>query len=1001
MNKSFLLFSALLLSFSSLYAGDTAVYFQQKVDSRIEVTLDDVSHYLRGTIVMEYHNNAPDTLREIYMHLWPNAYSNDRTAYNKQAVENGATDFYKAKKEDWGFIDSLDFTVDDVSASTLPTQHSDVIRLVLNEPIFPGDKIRIRTPFRVQIPTTFSRLGHAGQSYQITQWFPKPAVYDKNGWNPMPYLDQGEFFSEFGSYDVSITLPQNYVVIATGNLETPSEQIFLDELAHRDVSAFSKEKDIPSASALKTIRFTEDNIHDFAWFADKRWVVRKESFTIPETQSKVTAYAAFYPEHIKGWSKSIQNLKSTTLFYSKKVGPYPYQTIKAVEGPLIAGGGMEYPTVTIIIPTNNPQLVSQVITHEAGHNWFYGILANNERQHPWLDESINSFYEEAHVQDGFGVGKLIEESLTDHYRVTHQSQAVNEHATAFTHANYGLDVYKSGSLYFKYLNAYLGTETFDRAMRQYFDTYRFKHVYPIDMQQTFEQVSGEDLSWFFQDLLSHKGPVDFSIKKVKTEGNQTLLTVRNNSTIQLPALVLLQNGDADTPLSKVVKIPPFIGTTTVSIPNDGTTFTEAKISKDNYDNVANNNYYRKGSANHLKVTPFLHLNSNDAAYNYLSIAPALGYNTYDGFMLGALFHNISIPYRKFTYALAPMYGFRSKKAVGTGFLSYTQYTPHSKMLHHLEYKIEGKSFGYDDNDINDAARVTARYVKIAPQVTFTFQKPYARSPLTRSLIAKGYWVNEQNIDFNMDPIDSLYRPSLGSYQSQAYAKLQYNHQYESTYNPYGFKVEAQAGKSFIKLMAEANAKIDYHYQNKALYVRGFLGKFFKMSNAPLDYYRYRLTSTYSAANDYMYDHTFLARSENEGFWSRQIAMQEGGMKIPTLMYANQLGMSENWMGVVNVKSDLPLRNVPIRLFADISTFTDAKFNNPSGAKFLWNAGFEVYLSNVLQVYIPVVYSQDYKDYLKSIHGKNAFWGGISFQLNLNNINWSKPLESSGLMNLMR
>src|SRR3989338_3651463 len=169
----------------------------------------------------------------------------------------------------------------------------DICKIILNEPLKSGDKIIISTPFHVKIPSgSISRMGHIGQSYQITQWYPKPAVFDKNGWNQMPYLNQGEFYSEYGSFDVSITLPKNYVVGATGDLQTQSEIDFLNKKANQspeDIKAALLKKQGPrgktdfpdSDPEWKTIRYTQKNVHDFAWFADKRYIVLKGEVELP------------------------------------------------------------------------------------------------------------------------------------------------------------------------------------------------------------------------------------------------------------------------------------------------------------------------------------------------------------------------------------------------------------------------------------------------------------------------------------------------------------------------------------------------------------------------------------------------------------------------------------------------------------------------------------------------------------------------------------------------
>ena len=197
-------------------------YWQQQVNYTIDVSLDDKEHTLRGFEKIEYINNSPDTLRFIWIHLWPNAYKNDKTAYSDQLLENSSTKFYFSGKDQKGYINRLDFKVNNVTVVVEDhPQHIDIVKLLLPAPLAPGQKVLITTPFHIKLPYNFSRGGHDGQSYQATQWYPKPAVYDKTGWHPMPYLDQGEFYSEFGSFDVSImfliimwwVLPVNYKMV--------------------------------------------------------------------------------------------------------------------------------------------------------------------------------------------------------------------------------------------------------------------------------------------------------------------------------------------------------------------------------------------------------------------------------------------------------------------------------------------------------------------------------------------------------------------------------------------------------------------------------------------------------------------------------------------------------------------------------------------------------------------------------------------------------------------
>lgn len=255
-------------------------YFQQQVNYNINVELDDKNHTLKGIEYIDYFNNSPNDLEFIWFHIWPNAYKNNTTALAQQKIEDGNTELHFATEEERGYINGLDFKVNgEIVKWDYHPEHIDICKLFLNKPLRAGQSIRISTPFFVKIPNAkFSRLGHVGQSYMITQWYPKPAVYDKKGWHPIPYLDQGEFYSEFGNFDVSITLPSNYTIGSTGDLQNKEEITRLNNLAALTdtITKFSDDISFPeSDSNTKTLRYIQKNVHDFGWFADKRYHVLK------------------------------------------------------------------------------------------------------------------------------------------------------------------------------------------------------------------------------------------------------------------------------------------------------------------------------------------------------------------------------------------------------------------------------------------------------------------------------------------------------------------------------------------------------------------------------------------------------------------------------------------------------------------------------------------------------------------------------------------------------
>jgi hypothetical protein len=339
----------LLFIFLSCTLQLNAQYWQQQVNYTIDVSLNNIEYTLDGIVKMEYINHSPDTLSYIWIHCWPNAYKNDRTAFSEQLLANGRTDFYFSDKDKRGYINRLDFHVDGIRARMEDhPQYIDIIKVVLPRPLPPGEKILLTTPFHEQLAYNFSRGGHANGAFQVTQWYPKPAVYDKAGWHPIPYLDQGEFYSEFGDYDVRITLPKAYVVGATGELQP---------------SALVDDTKEPT----KTVRYTQNNVHDFAWFADKKFLVDHDTLQLPSGRI-IDIYAYYRPAAKPIWQYATRYIKDAVRFRSALVGEYPYNVVSAAEIKMGSPGGMEYPTITGITDQPTAKALDLIIEHEVGHN---------------------------------------------------------------------------------------------------------------------------------------------------------------------------------------------------------------------------------------------------------------------------------------------------------------------------------------------------------------------------------------------------------------------------------------------------------------------------------------------------------------------------------------------------------------------------------------------------------------------------------------------------------
>ena len=529
-----ILFIVFFLFYSNLFSQN---YFQQEVNYTIDVRLDVQKNELFADETIQYINNSPDTLRFIYFHLWVNAYKNNQTALCKQMMAYGNDALNKSKPS--GYIDSLDFKINNQKVVwNFLEEYIDICKIELTEPLLSGDTIIITTPFHVKIPSNeISRMGCDSESYQITQWYPKPAVYDKNGWNQMPYLDYGEYYSEFGSFDVSITIPKQYVVAATGNLKNNSELNWLNKLAEKNITG--AEYDNPSEKKNKTIRYTEDNIHDFAWFANKNYFVDKSSVKLANSDKEVTTWTFYTERNESLWKKATQYINDAIYYNSIWVGDYPYNNCTAVEGGLRAGGGMEYPTITVISSGWNDFSLERVIVHEVTHNWFYGIFGFNERIFPFLDEGLTSLYETRYVEKKYpDKNYSSRNNIPYHYteykiyrRISNSKEnyPLDTKTTDMKRWTYYSIAYGKAAHSFWYLMSYMGEE-FDKIMQLFFNEWKFKHPQPEDLHNHFKKNTKKDIDWFFEDVVKTVKIMDYAAIKIK---NNKLL-VKNNSMLICP-----------------------------------------------------------------------------------------------------------------------------------------------------------------------------------------------------------------------------------------------------------------------------------------------------------------------------------------------------------------------------------------------------------------------------------------------------------------------------------
>ncbi len=978
-------------------------YFQQKVDYKINVSLDDKKQRLAGDISMDYYNQSPDTLKFIYIHLWPNAYKNNRTAFSNQFTENGDRSFYFSKKEERGGIDSLLFKIDGQEVKwKFYGDQPDIAKLELPKPLAPGASMNISTPFRVQIPKSVSRLGHIEESYQVTQWYPKPAVYDRDGWHPMPYLDQGEFYSEFGSFDVKISVPKNYLVAATGELQTKEELAFLNEhIAFSEKQNFDQlsliDHEFPASDSIfKTLHFKAENVHDFAWFADKRFYVLKDKAKLPSGK-EIDVYSYFTNEEANLWKRGPKFTALAIEFYSNTIGEYPYPHATAVQSALGAGGGMEYPMITVIGLSYTYKSLDVVITHEIGHNWFYGILASNERENAWMDEGFNSYIETRYTDKYYPRS----ENRTNYLAYLLQARQGIEQPSKtpsqnLTNINYFLGSYSKPTLTLRYLEQYLGTNEMDRILAKYFTVWKFKHPTPDELQLVFEKESGKNMAWVFDDLLGSTKLLNYGITHAKSEGAELLLTVKNKGEISAPYSVsLVNNEDSILQTYWFEGLAPGSDTVLRFDGKEGFAYRLDGSGEmpdiDFIDNISRNKgLFKVGIKPRFK---FL-FSAKNPEYPFINFAPALGYNTHDGFMLGLAFYNTPIPARKWEYGFAPLYGFGSKSPVGVGEVR-RNFIPKTGQLQSWSVGLGVKSFNGFDNNTYD---YHLRYARFNPNAEFNFRKKEARGYKSHQLrIDNNIILTEKEIFERPDTV-VIFAGKRNLWRSTH----RLTHAYSNSHPIRPFSIRSQAEyanyldtgrdstRHYLKLSVEGNFKF-YFANKKSVDLRFFAAGFPLHTQRDFGVFPLHLASRNS--NDYQFDEHIYGRREQGAFWSQQINLREGGFKTPIdIAQSIADGRSNSFIFAVNLKSDIPIKLPFGTEFIKLKPYLDlGYFQNSAPSVTVVSISDQIFANGGLMIdiwdgaagiYFPLVSSKNLDLLLKQ---RGGYMNRISFSFNLNRL----------------
>ena len=520
-----------------------ARYWQNRADYDLRATLDTATKSVSGEMTLRYTNNSPDTLTFIWLQTEQNAFRvNSLNSYIfPQDSRFGARAFAG------GYTFSRIEQVVSSGGKTRKVkpkvrENETMTKLDFAEPLAPGKTATIEIAYRFPVPEHGAdRMGRDGSLYEIAQWYPRAAVYDDvRGWNIEPYLGQGEFYLDYGDYNLSVTVPAGYIVAATGALENAKEVLPAAQVA-RLTEAGKGEKVIniisadelksgaarpKSASGTFTWKFKAKNVRDAVWAAspDYQWDASSYKGSY--------AFAYYRPSAADLWKDAADMSRMSIQEYSERWFPYPWPHISAIEGPI---SGMEYPMIAMENHSRTKYDLYNVVTHEIGHMWFPMIVGSNERAFMWQDEGFNTFinyFSEARRYPE--QGDLAKRAQDDRVGAVEGAMKAGVDKPILVGPDrispplLGLAAYVKPAAGLELLREeILGPETFDDAFRTYIARWAFKHPTPADFFRTMEDVSGRRLDWFWREWFVENPHFDQALDTVVVQkrGDTTLVTV--------------------------------------------------------------------------------------------------------------------------------------------------------------------------------------------------------------------------------------------------------------------------------------------------------------------------------------------------------------------------------------------------------------------------------------------------------------------------------------------
>jgi len=510
-------FTALLMSCNSTQTAvaqstnetklnqQTSNYWQQHVDYQMEIDMDVNTYQYDGKQTLVYTNNSPDVLNKVYYHLYFNAFQpgsemDVRSRTIPDSDPRVGDRISKLQPNEIGYIkvNSLTQNGKSLSYETVGT----ILEVKLDKAIMPGEKVTFKMNFKAQVPKQIRRSGRnnkEGVALSMTQWYPKLAEYDFEGWHADPYIGR-EFHGVWGDFDLKLTIDKNYVVGGTGYV-----------VGEPKING-----------TKKTIHFNAPKVHDFTWAADPDFI--HDTYQVENGPVLNFYYKKdLDQQYLENWKNLQPKTAEMMKFYSENIGEYPYKQYSVIQG---GDGGMEYAMCTLITGKRKFGSLVGVTAHELAHNWFQFLLATNEAKHEWMDEGFTSYISALAMNEIMDSNNDFptEGAYRSYYGLAKsgKEQPQTTHADRYNYNGaYGASAYSKGSVFLTQLGYVIGEDNLAKTIKKYYNDFAFKHPRPIDIIRSAEKVSGLELDWYLIDWTQTINTIDYAVESV--EGNKITL----------------------------------------------------------------------------------------------------------------------------------------------------------------------------------------------------------------------------------------------------------------------------------------------------------------------------------------------------------------------------------------------------------------------------------------------------------------------------------------------